>query len=97
VSGVSKSQVSRLCAGVDESVNAFLDRPIEGDWPYLWVDAPHVKVREAGCIVSMAVKIAVGVNGEGMREVLSTAIGPSEAEPFWTASHARYCAVDYAV
>jgi len=84
MSGISKSQVSRLRAEIDERVNAFLDRPIEGDWPYLWIDAMYVKVREAGRIVSVAVIIAVGVNSEGMREVLGMAIGPSEAEPFWT-------------
>src|SRR5579885_3081812 len=84
MSGISKSQVSRLCAEIDERVHAFLDRPIEGDWPYLWIDATYVKVREAGRIVSVAVIIAVGVNTDGMREVLGMAIGPSEAEPFWT-------------
>ena len=84
MSGISKSQVSRLCAEIDERVNAFLDRPIEGDWPYLWIDATYVKVREAGRIVSVAVIIAVAVNTDGMREVLGMAIGPSEAEPFWT-------------
>jgi putative transposase len=65
-------------------VKAFLDRPIEGDWPYLWIDATYVKVREAGRIVSVAVIIAVGVNSDGRREVLGMAIGSSEAEPFWT-------------
>jgi putative transposase len=50
-SGVSKSQVSRLCAEIDERVNAFLTRPIEGAWPYLWIDATYLKVREAGRIV----------------------------------------------
>lgn len=65
-------------------VHAFLDRPIEGDWPYLWIDATYLKVREAGRIVSVAAIIAVGVNSEGMREVLGMVIGPSEAEPFWT-------------
>jgi putative transposase len=84
MSGISKSQVSRLCAEIDERVHAFLDRPIEGDWPYLWIDATYVKVRQAGRIVSVAVIIAVGVNSEGMREVLGMAIGASEAEPFWT-------------
>src|SRR3984957_9864166 len=84
MTGISKSQVSRLCAEIDERVNAFLTRPLEGDWPYLWIDATYVKVREAGRIVSVAVIIAVGVNSEGMREVLGMAIGPSEAEPFWT-------------
>src|SRR5579863_770801 len=84
MSGISKSQVSRLCAEIDERVNAFLDRPIEGDWPYVWIDATYVKTRQAGRIVSVAVIIAVGVNSEGMREVLGMAIGASEAEPFWT-------------
>ena len=84
MSGISKSQVSRLCSEIDERVHAFLARPIEGDWPYLWIDATYVKCREAGRIVSKAVIIAVAVNTEGVREVLGMAIGPSEAEPFWT-------------
>lgn len=82
--GISKSQVSRLCVEIDERVNAFLDRPIEGDWPYLWLDATYVKVREAGRIVSVAVTVAVGVNTDGRREVLGMDIGCSEAETFWT-------------
>jgi putative transposase len=84
MSGISKSQVSRLCAEIDERVNAFLTRPIEGDWPYLWIDATYLKVREAGRIVSVAVIIAVAVNTDGVREVLGMAVGPSEAEPFWS-------------
>ena len=84
MSGISKSQVSRLCAEIDERVGAFLNRPIEGDWPYLWIDATYVKVRQAGRIVSVAVIIAVGVNTDGVREVLGISVGPSEAEPFWT-------------
>src|SRR3977135_2187396 len=84
MSGISKSQVSRLCAEIDERVHAFLDRPIEGDWPYLWIDATYVKVRSSGRIVSVAVIIAVAVNTAGGREVLGMAVGPSEAEPFWT-------------
>jgi len=84
MSGISKSQVSRLCTEIDERVHAFLDRPIEGDWPYLWIDATYLKVREAGRIVSKAVIIAVAVNTDGVREVLGMAIGPSEAEVFWT-------------
>jgi len=83
--GISKSQVSRLCEELDQKVHAFLDRPIEGDWPYLWIDATYVKVRQNGRIVSVAVIIAVGVNSDGRREVLGMDIGPSEAEPFWTA------------
>ncbi|KHA65706.1 IS256 family transposase [Sphingomonas sp. Ant20] len=84
MSGISKSQVSRLCEEIDVRVKAFLDRPIEGDWPYVWVDATYLKVRRAGRIVSVAVTIAVGVNGDGRREVLGMAIGASEAETFWT-------------
>ena len=79
--GISKSQVSRLCGDIDERVNAFLDRPIEGDWPYLWLDATYVKVRRDHHIVSIAV--IVGVNSDGRREVLGMTTGHSEAEPFW--------------
>ncbi len=84
MTGISKSQVSRLCAEIDERVHAFLSRPIEGSWPYLWIDATYVKVRQAGRIVSVAVIIAVAVNTDGRREVLGMEVGPSEAEPFWT-------------
>jgi transposase-like protein len=84
MTGISKSQVSRLCVEIDDKVKAFLSRPIEGDWPYLWIDATYVKVRQNGRIVSVAVIVAVGVNGDGRREVLGLDIGPSEAETFWT-------------
>lgn len=83
MSGISKSQVSRLCEEIDVRVKAFLDRPIEGDWAYLWIDATYLKVRQNGRIVSVAVTIAVGVNDDGRREVLGMAIGHSEAEVFW--------------
>src|ERR1700712_1299043 len=82
--GMSKSQVSRLCAEIDIRVNAFLSRPLEGAWPYLWLDATYIKVREGGRIVSRAVIVAVAVNSDGKREVLGIATGPSEAETFWT-------------
>ena len=82
--GMSKSQVSRLCAEIDVRVNAFLSRPLEGAWPYLWLDATYIKVREGGRIISRAVIVAVAVNGDGKREVLGVATGPSEAETFWT-------------
>ena len=85
MSGISKSQVSRLCEEIDERVRAFLERPIEGDWPYLWIDATYVKVRSNGRVVPVAVIMAVGVNADGRREVLGMDIGPSEAETFWTA------------
>ena len=82
--GISKSQVSRLCGEIDERVQGFLNRPLEGDWPYLWIDATYVKVRQNNRIVSVAAIIAVGVNSDGRREVLGLDIGASEAEPFWT-------------
>ena len=84
MTGISKSQVSRLCAEIDDKVESFLDRPLEGEWPYLWLDATYVKVREAGRIVPVAVTVAVAVNDQGRREVLGMAIGASEAETFWT-------------
>ncbi len=84
MSGISKSQVSRLCADIDDRVKAFLERPIEGDWPYLWIDATYVKVRQDKRTVSVAVTIAMAVNSDGRREVLGMDIGPSEAETFWT-------------
>jgi putative transposase len=84
MSGISKSQVSRLCAEIDERMQTFLHRPIEGDWPYLWIDATYLKVRQAGRIVSVAAIIAIGANSDGRREVLGMQVGASEAEPFWT-------------
>ena len=85
MSGISKSQVSRLCEEIDGKVKAFLDRPIEGEWPYIWLDATYVKVRQNSRVVSAAVIVAVGVNSDGRREVLGLDIGASEAEAFWTA------------
>jgi transposase-like protein len=88
--GVSKSQVSRLCEEIDGRVKAFLERVlgldprIEGDWPYIWIDATYLKVRRGGPVVSVAVIIAVGVNTKGRREVLGMEVGTSEAEPIWT-------------
>jgi putative transposase len=84
LTGISKSQVSELCEDIDERVNAFLERPIEGEWPYLWLDATYLKVREGGRIVSVAAIIAVAVSTEGRREIVGLGIGPSEAEPFWS-------------
>ena len=83
MSGIFKSQVSRLCEEIDERVRAFLDRPIEGEGPYLWLDATYIKKREAGRIVSVAAIVAVGASMEGRREVLGLACGPSEAGVFW--------------
>jgi putative transposase len=81
--GISKSQVSRLCGEIDERVQTFLNRPIEGEWPYVWLDATYVKARRDHHIVSVAVIVAVGVNTDGRREVLGMTVGHSEAEPFW--------------
>jgi transposase-like protein len=83
MTGISKSQVSRLCEEIDGKIHAFLTRPLEGDWPYLWLDATYVKARRDGRIVSVAVIVAVAVNSAGRREVLGVAIGASEAETFW--------------
>ena len=82
--GISKSTVSKLCREIDERVNAFLDRPLEGEWPYLWLDATYLKVREGGGIVSVAAIIAVAVDTEGRREIVGLHLGPSEAETFWS-------------
>ena len=64
-------------------MQAFLSRPIEGEWPYLWLDATYVKARRDGHVASVAVIVAVAVNTDGRREVLGMATGNSEAEPFW--------------
>ena len=84
LTGISKSQVSKLCKEIDERVNAFLDRPLEGEWPYLWLDATYLRQREGGRVVSVAAIIAVAVNTEGKREIVGLHIGPSEAETFWS-------------
>jgi transposase-like protein len=84
LAGISKSQVSKLCKEIDERVGGFLDRPLEGEWPYLWLDATYLRVREGGRIVSVAAIIAVAVDTEGRREIVGLGLGPSEAEPFWS-------------
>ena len=84
LTGISKSQVSKLCKEIDERVNAFLDRPLEGEWPYLWLDATYLRQREGGRVVSVAAIIAVAANTEGKREIVGLHIGPSEAETFWS-------------
>jgi putative transposase len=74
--------VSRPVVEIDERVSAFLDRPLEGQWPYVRIDATYVKARQAARIVSTATLIAVGVKIDGRREALGLATGPSEAETF---------------
>ena len=83
LAGISKSTVSKLCKDIDDRVGAFLDRPLAGDWPYLWLDATYLKQREGGRIVSVAAIIAVAANTDGKREIVGLHIGPSEAETFW--------------
>ncbi|MEO1721154.1 MAG: IS256 family transposase [Pseudomonadota bacterium] len=95
--GISKSTVSKLCKDIDERVGEFLNRPLTrcpagecghsprgGDWPYVWLDATYLKVRQGGRIVSVAAIIAVAVNTDGRREIIGLGTGPSEAETFWT-------------
>ena len=84
LSGISKSTVSKLCKDIDERVHEFLDRPLAGEWPYLWLDATYLKVRQGGRIISVAAIIAVAVNTDGRREIIGLTVGPSEAETFWT-------------
>src|SRR4051812_32313366 len=84
LAGISKSQVSKLCKEIDERVQAFLERPLEGEWPYLWLDATYLKVREGGRIVPVAAIIAVAASSDGRREIIGLGLGPSEAETFWS-------------
>ena len=83
-SGISKSEVSRLCAEVKDRVEEFLNRPLEGSFPYVWLDATYVKVREGSRIVGKAAVIAIGLSDHGRREVLGMQVGHSETEEFWT-------------
>jgi putative transposase len=81
---ISRSEVSRVCALLDEQVEAFRQRPLEGDYPYLWLDAKSEKVRDGGRVVSKAVVIAYGVHETGRREILGIDVGEAETEAFWT-------------
>jgi transposase-like protein len=85
LTGVDKSKVSRICKELDEAVKVFRHRPLEAKYPYLWLDALYLKVRQNHRIVSMAVVIAIGVRETGEREILAVDIGASEEEAFWTA------------
>jgi putative transposase len=83
-SGISKSEVSRICAGLDESVDAFRSRPLHHtEFPYLYLDATYLHVRRTGQVTSMAVVVATGVTAGGGREVLGLDVGDSEDEVFW--------------
>jgi transposase-like protein len=81
--GISKSQVSRLCQTLDQEVERFRTRPLLGHYPYLWLDATFVKVRQQGRVVAMAIVVATGVTSRGEREVLGLEVGPSEDGAFW--------------
>lgn len=83
LSGMSRSAVSRLCAGLDEQVALFRERPLEGRYPYLWLDARQEKVRERGGVHSKALVIAYGVHESGRREVIGLDVGAAETEAFW--------------
>jgi len=83
--GISKSEVSRLCAELDEQMERFRNRPLEGEYPYVWLDAKPIKVRQDHRVVNMAAVIAVGVKRTGEREVLGFDVGAAETYEFWLA------------
>jgi len=83
ITGISKSEVSRIGAALDVEVSRFRNRALVGAFPYIWVDATYLKVRQNGRVVSLAVVIATGVNAEGHRKVLGLDVGPSEEQAFW--------------
>ena len=82
---ISKSEVSRVCEALDEHVDAFRTRPLEGRYPYLFLDAKIEKVRDGGRVVNKALVVAHGVHETGRREILSIDVGEAETEAFWTA------------
>ena len=82
--GLSKDQVSRMCAGLDAQVTAFRSRPLDGTFPYLWLDAKIEKVREAGGVRQKALVVAYAVNESGVRQVIGIDVGEAETEAFWT-------------
>jgi transposase-like protein len=83
ISGMSKDRVSALCRGLDERVAAFRERPLEGAYPYLWLDAKYVKVRDRGRVVSKALVVAYAVHETGIREVIGLDVGEVESGSFW--------------
>jgi putative transposase len=80
---ISKSEVSRICQGLDEQVDAFRNRPLEGRYPYLWLDAKVEKVRDGGRVVRKCLVLAYGVHESGYREVIALDVGEAETEAFW--------------
>ncbi len=85
IGGMTKDRVSALCRGLDVQVDAFRTRPLEGEYPYLWLDAKLVKVRDRGHVYPKALVIAYGVHQSGRREVIGLDIGETESEAFWVA------------
>ncbi len=83
--GISSSQVSRICAELDEKAEAFRNRPLTGEYPYVWLDATFAHVRQDGKVTNQALVVAVGVNHKGTREVLGLDVGPTESAAFWQA------------
>jgi putative transposase len=81
---ISRSEVSRVCAALDEHVEAFRGRPLEGRYPYLFLDAKVEKVRDGGRVVAKALVVAHGVHESGRREILSIDVGEAETEAFWS-------------
>ena len=84
IQGMSKDRVSRMCRELDEHVKQFRSRPLEGSYPYLWLDAKHVKVRDRGRVVSKALVVAYAVHDSGRREVIGLDLGEVKSEAFWT-------------
>src|SRR4030095_8904714 len=80
---ISKSEVSRICQGLEEQVDAFRNRPLEGRYPYLWLDAKVEKVRDSGRVVRKALVLAYAVHESGYREVIGLDVGEAETEAFW--------------
>src|SRR5450755_3671304 len=83
IEGMTKDRVSAVCRGLDEQVELFRQRPLEGAYPYLWLDAKHVKVRDHGRVVSKALVVAYAVHETGVREVIGLDIGEVESGSFW--------------
>jgi len=83
LSGISRSAVSRLCSDLDQQVRLFRERPLEGAYPYLWLDAKVERVREPGGVRSKALVVAYGVHETGRREIIGIDVGEAETEVFW--------------
>ena len=83
IDGMTKDRVSAMCRALDEQVEVFRQRPLEGAYPYLWLDAKQVKVRDHGRVVSKAVVVAYAVHESGVREVIGLDVGEVESGAFW--------------